>query len=614
MKKHDPNRYLTHITKTEKQTNYNYRLKVNDRLNKAFDMIPSNAIINKGRCGIGGTYLEIKALRNSIIVVPTNAIIDNKCFDIEGKLLTNYYVVRGKKKKIKFQELRDFIKSDSQVKKIFCTPEGLDKIMKCGIDLTSIYKNWFLLLDECHTYITDNFRERILIPFKYLFKFDKKALISATPYYFSDPRFETFDMYNIAFRGKVSKIEVLHTNDVHSVLFTMLTNPEQFPGRVHIFLNSVNKIAETIRAAELKLCSIFCKGDRKNMDKLDELRGFFKEHPVDSNFSKLNFYTSKYFEGWDLKDFNATLIIISDYMNLTLRSGVSNKCVQASGRNRLYSNKIIHLTNSRGLNFEEPIEVLKDRMLMQANSAILRYNQHLLDTIKDETQVNAQSRLAVLQYGDEDHVTKFISLNFTKLDQIINCDYSHQEFNHIGFIVTAWKHAYFNTARKTSIVPKIPEFNKRLNKLNRVLYTISYLDELESNDEQNFPNYKQLARLLPVETENIIEAYYEIGPARMELLEYNLKLIREAVIKSVNVRKKELVKKEYWNEVGIEFRTTDEITKMLLRLYTKHGVYNPKKSANEPMSVFGTTLDELFTDVKQTRNKEKIHGRYINIY
>lgn len=41
--------------------------------------IPANSIFYKGRCGIGGTTMEIEHKRHSIIVVPNKSPIPCKC-------------------------------------------------------------------------------------------------------------------------------------------------------------------------------------------------------------------------------------------------------------------------------------------------------------------------------------------------------------------------------------------------------------------------------------------------------------------------------------------------------------------------------------------------------
>ena len=48
------------------------------RLNQVLPEIPTNVILNKTITGIGATYTEIKAQRNSIIVEPNRPVIYGK--------------------------------------------------------------------------------------------------------------------------------------------------------------------------------------------------------------------------------------------------------------------------------------------------------------------------------------------------------------------------------------------------------------------------------------------------------------------------------------------------------------------------------------------------------
>ena len=58
---------------------YPYTIGPTDYIDKVFTYLPANAFINKGRCGIGGTTLELNNKnRCSIIVAPTVGILKDK--------------------------------------------------------------------------------------------------------------------------------------------------------------------------------------------------------------------------------------------------------------------------------------------------------------------------------------------------------------------------------------------------------------------------------------------------------------------------------------------------------------------------------------------------------
>ena len=145
--------------------------------------IPSDCILSKKIPGCGATTLELNTDRNSIIVVPNVPVILSKC----GKYPNLLGVYQGIKENI----VNEYLASNA-VRKIMTTPESFCKVKsaceKLGIN---IYSDFFLLMDECHQLITDvDYRIDIVMPMKDFFLFKRKALVSATPIGFSDPRFE----------------------------------------------------------------------------------------------------------------------------------------------------------------------------------------------------------------------------------------------------------------------------------------------------------------------------------------------------------------------------------------------------------------------------------------
>ncbi|MCX2481045.1 DEAD/DEAH box helicase family protein [Pedobacter sp. MC2016-15] len=595
----DYSRYLTFTERTELQTTYNFRLKVKHRLNKAFLIIPNNAIINKGRCGIGGTYLEIKAKRNSIIIVPTNAIIDNKCYK-NGELLPNYRAVRGSLSEKAEAELTEFIDSDLVGKKIFCTPESLSKVIKCSKSKSSTYNTWFILFDEAHTAITDSYRTHILDAFEFFFRFKHKALISATPFNFSSEDFKGFDIYNIKFRGHVGRMRVENTNDPQALLHSKLINPQAFPGRVHIFLNSVKGIVDTITRASLKPedFSVFCTKDKGNIETLDDLRSNHREAPMEDTYRKFNFYTTKYFEGWDLYDFKATIIILSDINSYTLKSGISNKCVQAAGRNRYYSNQIIHITNSRSKASRTPIEELQSLIKSTGQDAINDFNNHSNKVFTGLTYYDVDYHTLVKKYSDFDDIG-IAFLNTFKVDQIANLEWTDQEYNHISIIEDAWTEAGYKCSSVNDYIPRLPKNFEQLSKANRIKKVVEYLRASDAStfDVLVLNNFRNN---LPLLVQPICDAYMEIGGDKMEELRYNEKLIGQEVIMSINERNVVLIKAEYYARMGNRDVLKTDIAEYLRSLYVKYKRLNPK--TGDYFTAYATDLMTVFQfDTKLVR-------------
>lgn len=91
-------------------------------LSDIFDFLPSQCLLNKGVTGCGGTTLEIKCKRNSIILVPNINLILNKC-ETFPKLIGVYGDVT------KFTFLSKF-NTKQQYKKIIATYDSLPKLIE----------------------------------------------------------------------------------------------------------------------------------------------------------------------------------------------------------------------------------------------------------------------------------------------------------------------------------------------------------------------------------------------------------------------------------------------------------------------------------------------------
>ncbi|OWK71429.1 hypothetical protein [Pedobacter sp. AJM] len=590
----------TDVLTTGIRTEYTFEVDIDARLSEIFNLIPNNSIINKGRCGIGGTYLEaVIAERNSIIVVPTNAIIDNKCFDEDGMLHENYYPVRGKFVKKDFAALNNFMLNRNINKTIFCTPESLGKITKCGFPLNELYTDWFILFDEAHTTITDNFRKNILSAFDYFFDFENKALISATPYKFSSPKLARFDRYTIGFSETVNDIEIHHAENVLSLLQVFLN--ENFSGRVHVFLNSVNEIANAVKMAEIIDCSIYCKYSEENMDKLDELRGNFRDVPNDATYSKFNFYTSKYFEGWDMHDSGATIIIVSDTHNISLQTGVSNKCIQAAGRNRVTCERIIHLTTDRNTLEFDSFEKIEEDHINTATSLVNRYNEHNNDTFGNKVS-NKRLKEALLDYGNIEETTGIATYNDFKVDQLVNRFMCFQEYNHINYIKSAWENGWYNVkCLRHYYVPNLDPSIKNKKTSHKIQEGVKFLEMLEKNTNDEHHNFKILEKSLPIDLDPIRKYYDELGGEKMRELGYDPIKIRTAYRKSNNERVKKFIVRDFLETIGDRAIYKEEFDIIVHDLYVKYGVLKPNESKNIYEVPKVAEIKRLFIKTKTTK-------------
>ena len=339
-------------------------LKLTDYIDKAFEVLPENSFIHKGRCGIGGTHLELKTNRNSILIVPTKSIITDKVNSTDEYRELEYPNLFCVKGGVKTTDIIEYLQKEIPFKKIIVTPDSMYKIIEAAESLDMInklYSDFHLILDEAHSIITEYFRESMIEAFELLFNFKNKIFISATPYYFSDPRMREFKYYRIKFDEPIDKINIIDTKSIETCVNAFLTEKKETIGNIHIFYNSVTEIAEAIKLADLKDCNVHCADKEENIEKI---RNFFKPQPIKGEYKKINFYTTSHFEGWNLEDINPTIIFVTDAYKPHTKVGISNKGVQAVGRQRIKEDKpetrpykIYHITNHRN---KKTLKTLKE--------------------------------------------------------------------------------------------------------------------------------------------------------------------------------------------------------------------------------------------------------------
>lgn len=277
-------------------------------LDKAFSdgLLPCNSIISKNITGIGATTTELNCNRNSIIVVDSRAIIDNK-----GAKNPNLLIVR---EGIKNTSIIQYLISVKINRKIMITPESFFKLIDaCEILNIDLYTEFFILLDECDKIIKGaSFRKEFPIFMDTFFKFKNKSMITATYIPPSDPRFGNFKVYNIIPKHHTPKtINLVLTNNT---IFAAKSIIEKEPDKNWlIFVNSNYIIKQIINYTNKPSdCTAFC-----GKDYIRSYRGYTLNHigtEIDtSKFKKYNFFTGRYFAGLDInvKD-NYSILIISD--------------------------------------------------------------------------------------------------------------------------------------------------------------------------------------------------------------------------------------------------------------------------------------------------------------
>lgn len=313
---------------------------------QGYPMLPSNAIINKVMTGTGATYMELDTKlspRNSIVIEPFKSSVENKV------LIFNE--AQGVFKEITVKQLTTYLKnSNIQYKKIITTPEGfLNKVLKVARCLKiNVYKEFFCLFDEAEHLTEDTgYRRSISAPMKEFFKFENKALVSATPL---KPSKYTLTLF---LRHKLRWVEIRPNYDYRETM-TLITT-RSFYSRVKrqvknlldggsphvcIFYKTTEGICNIVES--LLHDGIITTEDYKvfcSKDSADKLKSRFLEYSTDKlelPLKKVNLFTSRFFPSMDinLKELCDVLILSNyDHIQHTLINPFT-EAIQCQGRFR----------------------------------------------------------------------------------------------------------------------------------------------------------------------------------------------------------------------------------------------------------------------------------------
>ncbi|RZJ52438.1 MAG: hypothetical protein EOO44_11785 [Flavobacterium sp.] len=325
---------------------------------------PTNYIIFKKLPGVGATLGEcLKYNRNSIIIEPNVPVLEGKrdAKDADGnKVYPDILVVY---KTTSTKKISEYLASNIIPKKILSTPEGMEKVKKAIRDSNfNLYKDFFLLFDECDRLIKDvDYRGNILLPMEDFFKFEKKAIISATAIEPSDPRFsqQNFKILEVTPDFDYQKdIELIETNNILFSLKRAINKDGK--GKFFIFLNSANLIHILIKRLDIeKESKVFCA--HKSVKRLEKA-GFENASSRLRDFAKYNFLTSRNFSAVDIQlDEKPDVIMITDTLrrSFTMLDPFTDS-VQIIGRFRNGINSATHISNfNEELTYKTPTEALE---------------------------------------------------------------------------------------------------------------------------------------------------------------------------------------------------------------------------------------------------------------
>ena len=494
-------------------------------LSEIMKEIPSDCILSKKIPGCGATTLELNTDRNSIIIVPNVPVILSKC----GKYPNLLGVYEG----VKPNQVTEYIASNA-LRKIMTTPESFCKVKsaceKLGI---SIYADFFLLMDECHQLITDvDYRIDIVMPMNDFFLFKRKALVSATPIGFSDPRFEENLFYTEDIEADYDyrqDITVTHTYNIAKAVEEYLKSHND---TVCFFVNSVVEIYSLMKHFDLlEDSSVYCAP--KSRSKLKAEYGFPNAYSEWSSetMRKYNFFTGRFFTAFDLElDYKPDLVMITDpYTAEYTILDIDTDCIQICGRFRNGVNSVTHIYRAN----PDTVAKSKEQIEWEISAHEAVYNT--METLYNSAETR-EGRFAFGEALETLPFRKFQYPDFTKnwfaIDNEINAVVAKGRYQSRTSIMEWYTECHFfnptfspceydEEDKDFKIIRAARSVKDKRRKMVELLSTI---EEPTSEYALDFKN--NMRKIDPF----IVDAYEVLGKERIEELRYNQKKMNADII------------------------------------------------------------------------------------
>lgn len=560
-------------------------------LSDVIRQIPTNSIISKRIPGCGATTLELNTYRNSIILVPNVPVINSKC--------QKYKNLLGVYEKVTVGEIAQYL-HEHKLYKTMTTPESFPKVKKaCELCDLNIYTDFFLLDDECHQLIKDvDYRADIVLPMDDFFQFEHKALVSATPIKFSDPRFKDFKTIEISAEYDYQqKIQVVHTYSIARTVREYLENHKK--NKVCIFFNSVDGIYSIMKQfGMLNNATVYCAP--KSRTKLKSEHDFTNAYNVWSakTMKQYNFFTGRFYTAFDLElDYKPDLLMITDpHLSPYTMLDVDTDCIQICGRFRNGISSATHIYSTD----EEIVAKTRDELEWEISAHEYAYNT--IQTFYNSSD-SSESRFAFGEALETLPFRKYLYPNLTKnwfaIDNAINEKLVESRYKYRGQVKLWYNDCHFfiptfedKPYGKNDEKLKIVEAGRSTkDKRRRMVQFLSEIEDPDSEYAMDFLN--EIRKIDPF----IVEAFELLGRKRIEELEYNQRAIAEEMIlvKRKGNKVVRIIKNSFI--VGRAY-TNDYITKELKRIFDMVHIH-PEKP------IKGTMINDYFQTVDWRSKKSR---------
>ena len=282
-----------------------------------------HGIVDKQVAGIGATTLEIESNRNSIIVVPTKMLAYSKWMGTRNRTLYVGGKINEERPQTSNNDILDYLKDQKiENKKFLVVADSLFRLLNIiGKDR---YKDYFLMIDEVDMIQSEsNYRPRLESLIDHYFEFPPKnrCLVTATMREFSNPQLQQECKFKLTWRGTPNRnIKLYYTDNLDALTAQQIQSIDKAE-KIVVAFNSIRhckNIIKLLSEETRKECTIMCSDSSQ-----DEAGDYYGELSSGNKLpNRINFITSCYFAGVDIKDCYHLITVSNAQQNYQMLSGV----------------------------------------------------------------------------------------------------------------------------------------------------------------------------------------------------------------------------------------------------------------------------------------------------
>lgn len=593
--------------------------------------IPTNVILNKALTGVGATYMEIHAQRNSIIIEPNVPVIEGKVNEHKNCL--------GVYKGCTVANIKTYLLNQAiTYKKLLTTPESFKTILEAVAQLNAnentkvnLYQDYFCLFDECEKIGQDyDYRNEIAYPIQCFYDFENKAFVSATPVELINKELTKLGFTELKvepqnFDHKVD-LELITVNnkdidlEIQAKLQSLLDSNSK---GIFVFYNSIKGIKALIKQFNIKPenYTIFCSDSRVNELKSKELN---VQTEVNSyTIRRINFLTSRYFSAVDFKLKLCPDILLITNQSIASHSKIdpSSEAIQIQGRFRTpqpngkrfsslcHITDLIQYTYLKTEQINEKLQVwltsvtqLKQRYQETTNEIIRmallqEYRQNPLFKYLDSPDFSAEFRLNLFSLINL-HYTERVKEAYSSSENLFQAytDANYFNITHIDKLILDFSFDILNN--KKVIIKKDPQktqIETIINMLERGIDgdEILSLHKNEPDQYVNIQNTIQAIKLLGIESISKLKTFAAIEKILTPALKF-----KESEERRFH---KDIISQIFYQFSNNLFQPISETTiqEQLQQIYNAHDIINKN---GKPFIVRKSTIEDYFD---QNHNKDK---------